>query len=51
MKRLLALLLVLCFAVPVFAQSRVYFNGSFDGARATAQQTGKQLVVFFYSDG
>lgn len=50
MKRILAFFLILCFAVPLMAQENVYFNGSFDGAKDAAKNSGKQLVIFFYSN-
>lgn len=51
MKRCLALFLMLCMAAPLVAQKSIYFDGSFDEAIASAQREGKQLMVFYYSDG
>jgi hypothetical protein len=51
MKKTFFVLLALLFAVSAFAQNSVWFEDSFDAAKAEAQKEGKLLIVDFYSDG
>jgi len=51
MKKILLSFLVLLFAVPLFAQNSVWFEGSFDAAKVEAEKKGKLLIIDFYSDG
>jgi len=51
MKKALFVLLALLFAVSAFAQNSVWFEDSFDAAKAEAEKLGKLLIVDFYSDG
>ncbi len=51
MKKTAFVLLILLFTLPSFSQDNVWFNGSFDDALNEAQQNGKQVLVYFYSDG
>ena len=49
MKILAVLTIILLLAV--MAQSAVWFQGSFDAAKAQAQLENKLILVDFYSDG
>lgn len=51
MKQTVALLLLLLFALPLFAQNDLWFKGSFDEAMATAAKEGKKILIDFYSAG
>jgi len=51
MKRNPILLIVLLFALPLFAQNDIWFKGSFDEALATAAKEGKKILIDFYSSG
>ena len=51
MKRTLSFILVLLFALPLFAQNNLWFKGSFDEALATAAKEGKNILIDFYSAG
>ena len=51
MKKVVTFLLILLFASTVFAQSSVWFDGSFDDAKAKAEKEGKIILINFYSDG
>ena len=51
MKRILSIMLVLSFALPLFAKDDLWFKGSFDEAMATAAKEGKKLLIDFYSAG
>jgi hypothetical protein len=51
MKRTLSLVLVLLFALPLFAKDDLWFKGSFDDAMATAAKEGKKILIDFYSAG
>jgi hypothetical protein len=51
MKRTLAIMLVLFFALPVVDKADIWFKGSFDDAMATAAKEGKQILIDFYSAG
>jgi hypothetical protein len=51
MKKPLMLLILLVFALPLFAQNELWFKGSFDEAMATAAKDGKKILIDFYSAG
>lgn len=51
MKKSLTLLIVLFFALPLFAKDDLWFKGSFDEAMATAAKEGKKILIDFYSAG
>lgn len=51
MKRILSFMLVLLFALPLFAKDDLWFKGSFDEAMATAAKEGKKILIDFYSAG
>ena len=51
MKKLLFCLLALFFVGSVFAQNSVWFDGTFDQAKAAAGEKGKLLIIDFYQDG
>jgi hypothetical protein len=51
MKRALTLFFILLIALPLFAQTKIWFDGSFDEAMATAAKEGKQILIDFYSAG
>ncbi len=51
MKKALMLLILLAFALPLFAQNDLWFKGSFDEAMATAAKDGKKILIDFYSAG
>jgi len=51
MKKVVTFLFILLFASSAFAQSSVWFDGSFDDAKAKAEKEGKLILINFYSDG
>ena len=51
MKRAFSLMLILLFALPLFAKDDLWFKGSFDELIATATKEGKKILIDFYSSG
>ena len=51
MKKVFAFMIALLFASSAFAQSTVWFKGTFDEAKAKAAQDNKLLLTFFDSKG
>ncbi len=50
MKRVLAVLLILLFAVPVVAQD-LWFTGNWKDAQALAKKESKMILIDFFQDG
>ena len=51
MKRAIAFIVILLCAQVVFGQESVWFQGSFDDAKAQAQKEDKLILIDFFSDG
>lgn len=51
MKKTLTVVLALVFALPLFAQNSLWFDGPFEKAMEKAQTTGKSILIDFYSAG
>lgn len=51
MKKVTAFLLMLLFASSSFAQTSIWFNGTYDDAKAKAQQENKLIFIDFFKTG
>jgi hypothetical protein len=50
MKKAAVVLMVLILAASVFAQESVWFEGTFDSAKARAEEGNKLILIDFSSD-
>ena len=51
MRKMIAVAILVLLATSLFAQSTVWFEGSFEDAKTKATKENKHLLVDFYSDG
>lgn len=51
MKKAFSLILLLLFASVLYADTAIWFSGTFDEAKAAAAGSDKLLLIDFFSDG